>query len=149
MATPFNCYSFSNGIIIASGNILWDHNVLFWFFVFLDNCIVCKNKRTVSEKICVFIASNFCNFLRKIYCGFLKIDLGELWDQNDIKFALHEKLVFQVYLPLTICKNDTGWRRRVCFLIFCLSISLYACLAIFITFLMCVTFLLVFLFVFV
>ena len=74
MATPFNCYSFSNGIIIASGK-LWDHNLIFFFF---GNCIVCKNKRTVSEKICVFIASNFCNFLRKIYCGFLKIDLGEL-----------------------------------------------------------------------
>ena len=68
IATPLNSYSFCNGIIIASEK-------LFGYEFFL---IIVLFAKTVIEKNCVFIASNFCNFLREIYCGFLKIDLGAL-----------------------------------------------------------------------
>ena len=73
IAVPFNSYSFSNGII-ASGKLC---DCEYFLITALFICVY-KNKRNLSEKIRVSIASNFFDFLQKIYCGFLKIDPGEL-----------------------------------------------------------------------
>ena len=44
-----------------------------------------KTKWNASEKIRVFVASNFSNFLQNIYWLFLKIDLGEFEYMNMIQ----------------------------------------------------------------
>ena len=67
MATPLKSYPFCNGVL-ASGKMC-DYEK------FLIAVLFVKNKRDVSEKVCVFIPSNFFKFLPKIYYGFVKIDL--------------------------------------------------------------------------
>ena len=60
MATPFNCYSFSNGIIIASGK-LWDHN---FFFFFLVTVLFVKTKELSVKKSAFLLHPIFA-----IFCG--------------------------------------------------------------------------------
>ena len=95
MATPLNSNLFSNGII-ASGK-LCGHKY------FSNNCFVCKNKRNVNEKICVFTASNFCDFLQtNIFQLFKNRSRGALADQKDIKFVFSMKNWFLGFLiPVT------------------------------------------------
>ena len=64
MATPFNSYSFCNGIIASAK--LPD----FVYFPITILYIVCKSKRNASEKVAFLLRPIFAIFCRKYIAAF-------------------------------------------------------------------------------
>ena len=61
MATPFNSYFFSSGVI-ASQEVVW-------LRIFSNNCVVVKTKEMPVKKITFLLRPNFSDFIAsKIFC---------------------------------------------------------------------------------
>ena len=72
--------------------------------IFFDNCVVCKNKSTDSEKKMHFYFIQFLQFLQffaeNLLWHFKNRYRRAQVDENDVTFVLHEKLILGVYYTL-------------------------------------------------
>ena len=97
MATPFNSYSFCNGIIASAK--LSD----FEYFPITVYCILFVKAKEMPVKKLRFYCVQFLRFSAENILRLFKNRSGRARvDQNDIKFVFcNEKLVFEVYYTLT------------------------------------------------